>query len=167
MLLGVSTSKYFFRCGAKILLLISTVLGGQLPKCCRLGEVTINISLIIIDHHYHSHLFHLQLNKKNKITNFKATPVECHTSEFLWPNWKENAYTVKLELLSTGAGEWGLCLGGSRRKANEGLVPEHKSDFWSKSPLKQLLRRARAEPQCLPPQRLPKLFDVPSTCVAS
>ena len=83
MLLGVSTSKYFFRCGAKILLLISTVLGGQLPKCCRLGEVTINISLIIIDHHYHSHN-HLQLNeKKKKITNFKTTPVECHTSEFL------------------------------------------------------------------------------------
>ena len=82
MLLGVSTSKYFFRCGAKILLLISTVLGGQLPKCCRLGEVTININLIIIDHHYHrhNHLFHLQLNKKQ---NHHSTPVECHVSQFL------------------------------------------------------------------------------------
>ena len=75
-----------FRCGAKILLLISTVLGGQLPKCCRLGEVYTTQH----QHHYqpnhqyhrHHHHFHLQLNK-NKITIFKVAPDEFHASQFL------------------------------------------------------------------------------------
>ena len=162
--------KCFFRCGAKILLLISTVLGGQLPKCCRLGEVTINISLIIIDHHFHRHhhhLLHLQFNKKTKSPFSKLHLLNVKRHSFCDPIEK-NEHIIKLELLATGPGERGLCLSGSRRKANEGLVPEQKSDFWSKSPLKQLLSRAaQCEPQCLPPQRLSILFDVLLTCVAS
>jgi len=47
-LLGRGGVGDFGGCGAKILLLISTVLGGQLPKCCRLGEVLENGGCVLV-----------------------------------------------------------------------------------------------------------------------
>ena len=42
-----------------------------------------------------------------------------------------------------------------------------RNNFWSKLSLKQLLSGIQIEPQCFPRQGLSKIFDVPSTCVAS
>ena len=137
---------------------LSVVGWERSPSTSTSSSLIITIIAIII--------FSIFNSTKNKITIQHLLNVTCHSFCDLI---EKNDYRIKLEFLATGAGEWGLCLGGSRRKANEGLLPEHKSDFWSKSPLKQILSRARAKPQRLPPhpQRLSMLFDVLLVCVAS
>ena len=91
---------------------LSVVGWERSPSTSTSSSLIITIIAIII--------FSIFNSTKNKITIQHLLNVTCHSFCDLI---EKNDYRIKLEFLATGAGEWGLCLGGSRRKTNEGLVP--------------------------------------------